>query len=38
VLAPMMARLPGVDPSRVLHVADDAGVAKLAAAAEKIPA
>jgi [acyl-carrier-protein] S-malonyltransferase len=38
VLAPMMARLPGVEGDRVVHVADSAGIAKLAAAAEKIPA
>ncbi len=38
VLAPMMARLPGVESERVVHVADSAGVAKLAAAAQKIPA
>lgn len=38
VLAPMMARLPGVEADRVVHVADPEGVAKLAAAAEKIPA
>ena len=34
VLAPMMARLPGVDAARVVHVADAAGIAKLAAAAD----
>ncbi len=34
VLAPMMARLPGVDSDRVVHVADEAGIAKLAAAAK----
>ena len=38
VLAPMMARLPGVEAERVVHVADSAGVAKLAAAAQKMPA
>jgi len=38
VLAPMIARLPGVDGDRVVHVADAAGVTKLAAAMEKIPA
>jgi [acyl-carrier-protein] S-malonyltransferase len=38
VLAPMMARLPGVESERVVHVADSAGVAKVAAAGEKIPA
>jgi [acyl-carrier-protein] S-malonyltransferase len=31
VLAPMMARLPGVDGNRVLHVADTSGVARLRA-------
>lgn len=36
VLAPMMARLPGVSADRVLHVADAAGVAKLDAAAKKL--
>ena len=38
VLAPMMARLQGVDANRVVHVSDAGGVAKLAAAAERIPA
>lgn len=38
VLAPMMARLPGVEAERVVHVADSAGVAKLGAVAGKIPA
>jgi [acyl-carrier-protein] S-malonyltransferase len=38
VLAPMMARVPGVEKDRVVHVADAAGVAALAATAEKIPA
>jgi len=38
VLAPMMARLAGVEADRVVHVADRTGVSKLAAAAEKIPA
>lgn len=38
VLAAMMARLDGVQSSRVFHVADPEGVAKLAAAAESIPA
>lgn len=38
VLAPMMARLAGVQSERVVHVADSAGVAKLAATAQKIPA
>jgi [acyl-carrier-protein] S-malonyltransferase len=38
VLAPMMARLAGVESERVVHVADSAGLAKLAAAAQKIPA
>jgi len=36
VLAPMMARLPGVDSERVVHVADSSGITKLAAAGEKI--
>jgi [acyl-carrier-protein] S-malonyltransferase len=31
VLAPIIARLPGVDASRVVHVADSSGVDKLAA-------
>jgi hypothetical protein len=34
----MMARLPNVDSARVLHVSDNASIAKLAAAAERIPA
>ena len=38
VLAPRMARLDGVESARVFHVADPQGVAKLAAAAESIPA
>ena len=38
VLARMIARLPGVDAARVVHVADPAGIVKLVAAAEKIPA
>jgi [acyl-carrier-protein] S-malonyltransferase len=38
VLAPMMARLPGVEAERVVHVADSAGVARLGALAEQIPA
>lgn len=38
VLAPMVARLEGVDGARVFHVADPTAVAKLSAAAESIPA
>ena len=38
VLAPMMARIDGVDGARVVHVGDAAGLTKLAAAVEKIPA
>ena len=37
VLTPMMKRLPGAVPERILHVGDAAGVATLAAAAEKLP-
>ena len=38
VLTPMMKRLPDVATDRILHVGDAAGVAALAAAAEKLPA
>jgi len=38
VLTPMMKRLPGAVADRILHVGDVAGVAALAAAAEKLPA
>ena len=38
VLAPMMARLDGVEGARVFHVADPQGVARLAAAAQSTPA
>lgn len=38
VLAPMMARIDGVDGARVVHVGDASGLTKLAAAVEKIPA
>lgn len=38
VLAPMMARLDGVESGRVFHVADPQGIARLAAAVETIPA
>ncbi|HYK53817.1 MAG TPA: ACP S-malonyltransferase [Candidatus Eremiobacteraceae bacterium] len=38
VLAPMMARLDGVESSRVFHVADPGGLSKLSVAAESIPA
>jgi [acyl-carrier-protein] S-malonyltransferase len=38
VLAPMMARLDEVEANRMIHVADRAGVAKLAEVSEKMPA
>jgi [acyl-carrier-protein] S-malonyltransferase len=38
VLTPMMKRLPGAINDRIFHVGDAAGVAALAAAAEKLPA
>jgi [acyl-carrier-protein] S-malonyltransferase len=38
VLTPMMKRLPDAVPERILHIGDAAGVASLAAAAEKLPA
>ena len=38
VLTPMMKRLPGAAPDRIMHVADAAGVSALAAAAVKLPA
>ena len=38
VLTPMMKRLPGAVADRIVHIGDAAGVAALAAAAEKLPA
>jgi [acyl-carrier-protein] S-malonyltransferase len=37
VLAPMMARLAGVESDRVMHIADSSGVAKLGLAMERSP-
>lgn len=38
VLAPMMARLPGIESDRVLSIADSAGIGKLREAAARMPA